>query len=74
MSSELEGEAEYEVLLNEYESLRSEIELAIRNQVRILGYGGTVLGVFAGIGVVNPSFLVVAALPFIAFFLQCSGA
>lgn len=62
------GDSEYEALCKEYQSLRSEIELAIRNQVRILGYGGTVLGVFAGIGVVSPSFLIVAALPFIAFF------
>lgn len=59
---------EYDALWDEYQTLRSEIELAIRNQVRILGYGGTVLGVFAGIGVIRPSFLVIAALPFIAFF------
>jgi hypothetical protein len=67
MSGSVE-DSEYEALWKEYRSLRSEIELAIRNQVRILGYGGTVLGVFAGIGVVNPSFLIIAALPFIAFF------
>lgn len=66
--SDSEDASRYDALWREYESLRSEIELAIRNQVRILGYGGTVLGVFAGIGVVRPSFLVIAALPFIAFF------
>jgi hypothetical protein len=67
MSESVEN-SEYEALLKEYQSLRSEIELAIRNQVRILGYGGTVLGVFAGIGVVRPSFLISTALPSIAFF------
>lgn len=61
-------EAEFKALRDEYQSLRSEVELAIRNQVRILGYGGTVLGIFAGIGVIRPSLLVVTALPFIAFF------
>lgn len=65
---ELPDDAEYEALREEYRSLRSEIELAIRNQVRILGYGGTVLGVFAGLGVLQPSALIAAALPFIAFF------
>jgi hypothetical protein len=61
-------ESEYEALRQEYQSLRSEIELAIRNQVRILGYGGAVLGAFAGIGIVRPTFLIIAALPFISFF------
>lgn len=63
-------EPKVEALLQEYETLRSEIELAIRNQVRILGYGGTVLGVFAGLGIIQPSVLVVVALPFIAFFFS----
>lgn len=61
-------DSEYEALRQEYTSLRSEIEVAIQNQVRILGYGGTVLGVFAGLGVIRPSFLVIAALPFVSFF------
>lgn len=63
-------DTESEALLQEYESLRSEVELAIQNQVRVLGYGGTVLGVFAGIGIIRPSVLVVVALPFIAFFFS----
>lgn len=65
---ELRNDAEYEALRDEYKTLRSEVKVAIRNQVRILGYGGTVLGAFAGLGILQPSFLVIAALPFIAFF------
>lgn len=65
-----EGDLKHDALWNEYTSLRSEIELAIQNQVRILGYGGTVLGVFAGLGVIRPSVLIIAALPFIAFFFS----
>lgn len=67
MSKSVE-DLEHEALWKEYQSLRSEIKLSIRNQVRILGYGGTVLGVFTGLGVVRPSFLIVASLPFVAFF------
>ncbi|MFC7176279.1 hypothetical protein [Halosegnis marinus] len=33
----------WEAIKLEYEHLRAEIEQAIRNQVRILGYGGAVL-------------------------------
>ena len=62
------NDTKLEILRHEYESLRSEIELAIRNQIRILGYGGTVLGVFAGLGIIRPSILIIAALPFISFF------
>lgn len=61
-------ELKFEALRSEYDYLRSEVELAIRNQVRILGYGGTVTGIIAGLGVVRPSLLIAAALPFIAFF------
>ena len=64
------SDVELEGLRHEYDHLRSEIELAIRNQVRILGYGGTVLGVFGGLGVFRPSVLILAALPFIAFFFS----
>lgn len=55
-------------LEREYVKLREEIQEAIRNQVRILGYGGTALSVLLGAGLVRESVLVVTSLPVLAFF------
>jgi hypothetical protein len=58
----------WDALRLEYEHLRSEIEQSIRNQVRVLGYGGATLSLLIGIGIGNQEFAIVIALPFLAFF------
>lgn len=57
-----------ETLELEYETLRSEITESIRNQVRILGYGGTAISILLGLGVIRRSMLLLVSLPFLAFF------
>lgn len=52
----------------EYKLLRSEIEESIKNQARILGYGGAVLSLLVGLGVYQQSFILLVSLPFLAFF------
>ncbi|WP_251342367.1 hypothetical protein [Haloplanus halophilus] len=58
----------WDALRLEYEHLRSEIEQSIRNQVRVLGYGGATLSLLIGLGIGNREFAIVIALPFLAFF------
>lgn len=52
----------------EYEKLREEIQESIRNQVRVLGYGGTALSVLLGVGLLEQSVVVLVVLPLLAFF------
>lgn len=52
----------------EYEKLREEIQESIRNQVRVLGYGGTALSVLLGVGLLEESVVVLVVLPLLAFF------
>lgn len=52
----------------EYEHLRSEIERAISNQVRVLGYGGATLSLLIGLGVGTQRTVILVALPFLAAF------
>ncbi len=64
------SDEEREAMRLEYQSLRSEIEMAIQNQVRILGYGGTALSLIVGFGAIQNSLLVITTLPFLAFFFS----
>jgi len=57
-----------EALGMEYRLLREEIQQSIKNQVRILGYGGAALSVVLGGGLIRESALVVVTLPLLAFF------
>ena len=52
----------------EYEKLRAEIQESIRNQVRILGYGGTAISLILGIGLIEESIIVLVVLPLLSFF------
>lgn len=52
----------------EYEQLRSEIDESIRNQARILGYGGTALSLLLGLGLTQHSLVLLVSVPFISFF------
>lgn len=58
----------WEALRLEYDHLRSEVEQSIRNQIRILGYGGATLSLLVGLGIGNRQFAILIALPFLAFF------
>jgi hypothetical protein len=52
----------------EYEKLREEIQESIRNQVRVLGYGGTALSILLGVGLLEESIVFLVVLPVLAFF------
>lgn len=52
----------------EYEKLREEIQESIRNQVRILGYGGTAISIILGVGLIEESLVVLVILPLLSFF------
>lgn len=62
------GSRRYDAVRLEYQNLRSEVEESIRNQVRILGYGGTALSLLLGVGIVQASQMLLVSLPFLAFF------
>lgn len=59
--------AEQRALEMEYRHLRSEIETSIRNQVRVLGYGGAVLSLLVALGALQRSPLLLILLPLLAF-------